>query len=84
MLGGKCVHCGNTDHRCLQVDHIDGGGTKERKEFDANSLYRKIVRGHKRGYQLLCANCNWIKRWENQETPIPRPYTAPEKDGVAF
>src|SRR6266446_5698640 len=25
-LGGKCVHCGFSDYRALQVDHINGDG----------------------------------------------------------
>jgi len=30
LLGGKCVVCGFSDWRALQVDHIKGGGYKER------------------------------------------------------
>ena len=31
MLGGKCIKCNFTDPRALQMDHINGGGTKEMK-----------------------------------------------------
>ncbi len=73
-LGNKCcnpkcaVPGGMTDWRSLQIDHINGGGTKESREIGNKAIYRKIVNGAQ-GYQLLCANCNWIKRFENNENP---------------
>ena len=70
-LGGKCVKCGFSDKRALQVDHIDGNGCKERREKKFNGYaYKAILESFLRGenrYQLLCANCNWIKRVENNE-----------------
>jgi RNase P subunit RPR2 len=75
LLGNKCsnpdcyVLGGCKDLRCLQIDHVHGGGCKERK-FHSEERYRrirdKILSGSKE-YQLLCANCNWIKRVENKE-----------------
>lgn len=70
-LGSKCVRCGFTDKRALQIDHIHGGGSKERKErgFSVN-FHRHVLLSFLKGegkYQLLCANCNWIKRFENNE-----------------
>jgi len=68
FLGGKC-HCGFSDWRALQIDHVNGGGVKHHRE-----LYRNIVkfyadiRKNPKKYQVLCANCNWIKRYEKQET----------------
>jgi hypothetical protein len=74
ILGGVCVKCGYEDHRALQVDHINGCGVshKERNRTQTESgekLYRRIVLGlvDLTKYQLLCANCNWIKRVENDE-----------------
>ena len=69
LLGGECVRCGFNDERALQVDHIDGGGNKERIALNgANaSVYRRVLATNGVGYQLLCANCNWIKRAERQE-----------------
>ena len=70
-LGGKCLLCGFADKRALQIDHINGGGSKERKErlykgsFHAYVLKSFLAKENK--YQLLCANCNWIKRYENKE-----------------
>lgn len=67
FLGGICVHCGFSDSRALQVDHIEGGGNKERKEVaprsggpGASTLWN-LVHASPEKYQLLCANCNMIK-----------------------
>jgi hypothetical protein len=70
ILGGKCVRCGFQDIRALQIDHINGGGIKERKLLNTKDFHRKVLKSLKNKenkYQLLCANCNWIKRSENKE-----------------
>ena len=66
-LGGKCAKCGFSDWRALQIDHINGGGSRERRHIGAPRIFSKILRGETEGYQLLCANCNWIKRYEEKE-----------------
>jgi hypothetical protein len=66
FLGGKCVRCGFTDYRALQIDHIDGGGLKELKEIGNHGVYKNAYI-HPEKYQVLCANCNWIKKVENKE-----------------
>lgn len=61
VLGHSCVHCGQTDKRCLQVDHKNDGGTVERKRVGDNMVqYRALKEPH--DFQILCANCNWLKR----------------------
>lgn len=69
VLGEECARCGFSDKRALQVDHIDGRGTEERKKYKSNldAYYRKIIQSNGVGYQLLCANCNQIKRHEDRE-----------------
>lgn len=79
-LGNKCnnLACqwlnsdgsrGCTDRRCLQVDHVNGGGYEDYKESrDSAGLYLKIIRDTAHTYQLLCANCNWIKRSNRKES----------------
>ncbi len=66
-LGGRCVHCGLDDFRCLQIDHVNDDGYDDRKR-DGSTWYQKMVRriiaGDTAPYQLLCANCNWIKRFD--------------------
>lgn len=69
-MGGKCIECGFSDYRALQIDHINGDGKKERHLRSRNDYYPNVLKsflsGEKR-YQLLCCNCNWIKREENGE-----------------
>ena len=67
LLGGECESCGMKDTRVLQVDHIDGGGAEERRTKNYMGILRKIIETEGEGYQLLCANCNWIKRVEQGE-----------------
>lgn len=71
VLGGKCNECGNLDRRVLQVDHILGGGVKDRKSFTDDKIYYKYViesfLKKENKYQILCANCNWIKKHLNNE-----------------
>ena len=89
-LGGKCALCGFTDIRALQIDHVNGGGTREhhRRKPDGNNwrriclskYYRLVVEDQTGKYQLLCANCNWIKRTTNGEI-IARTVRAVAKAG---
>ena len=72
LLGSECVKCGFKDSRALQIDHINGGGYTERKLYNRNPIkyYKNILNSilnKENKYQLLCANCNWIKRFENNE-----------------
>lgn len=69
ILGRKCVRCGFDDVRALQVDHIEGGGSRERKEKGTWTVYYNVVKTGGKGYQILCANCNVIKRIEKKEGP---------------
>ena len=70
-LGGKCIKCGFSDSRALQIDHINGGGSKERKEKNfIGEFHKHVLKSfleNENKYQLLCANCNWIKKVENKE-----------------
>lgn len=63
LYGGKCACCGDSNSLVLTFDHINGGGTRERREkkMVANaSFYRSLVgMGYPNGkYRLLCWNCN--------------------------
>lgn len=64
-LGGKCSRCGFEDRRALQIDHINGGGKKEIKR--GWQWVKKALDENNQDYQILCANCNWIKRHERGE-----------------
>ena len=74
LLGGKCSnsHCpipsNKMDIRALQIDHIHGGGNKHRKKSgNYNDKILKEIKNGTKEYQILCAYCNWIKRYENNE-----------------
>lgn len=64
LLGGACKRCGFADWRALQIDHVKGNGAEERRTIKNNYSMLKRVREYPEDYQLLCANCNWIKRHE--------------------
>lgn len=71
-LGGSCVMCGFVDWRALQIDHINGQGKQDRKRFHHTYDYYKYLLELpldqlRCEYQVLCANCNWIKRYEHKE-----------------
>lgn len=65
-LGGECVWCGFSDPRALQIDHVNDGGSQIRRDGQSwSQFYREILEGtHDQPVQLLCANCNWIKRYK--------------------
>jgi hypothetical protein len=73
ILGGfKCNRCGITDYRVLQLDHINGGGQKQMRVVGHQHYkdYKWIIANPieaQSKYMILCANCNWIKRYENNE-----------------
>ncbi len=67
-IGHTCARCGFDDKRALQFDHINGGGSKERRQIKSTTAYyRRIIGRGTAEYQTLCANCNWIKRAETDE-----------------
>lgn len=69
LLGDKCSRCGFTDKRALQIDHINSDGYLDRVKRNATH-YKKVVNSvlsKERRFQILCCNCNWIKRFEEQE-----------------
>ena len=54
---------GCTDSRCLQIDHVFDTGNQERKEGKGTIYFlNKVLKDTEGLYQLLCANCNWIKK----------------------
>lgn len=71
LLGNKCVRCGFDNKWALDIDHVNGQGTKERKSFKHSLSYLlhilKELKSGSHEYQILCANCNRIKKHENHE-----------------
>ena len=79
-----CKKCGFSDSRALQIDHIKGDGAREcgqnrrkgvnglgyQEKFWKHILFLSKEEARER-YQILCANCNQIKRIENGEDHFP-------------
>lgn len=70
-----CVKCGYDDIRALSIDHIKGGGTRERARrgegYSQVRIYQRLKQlGFPVGYQTLCMNCQLIKRTEEKEYGI--------------
>lgn len=59
--GNKCSCCGESNPAFLTLDHVAGGGQRERRELGGGvmSIYHKAIRdGFPSCYQILCFNCN--------------------------
>lgn len=66
--GVRCAVCGyDKDYRALDIDHIYGGGNKDRAKTGINggikfySILRKGGFPDKDKYRVLCRNCNWLE-----------------------
>lgn len=59
-----CVCCGEAEMKFLTIDHINGGGTKERELLNRQGVtfYLWLIKqGFPAGYQTLCMNCNYAR-----------------------
>ena len=64
-LGGKCINCGISDWRLLQVNHINGGGNEERRIRTNYKTWEQILNGERSGeFDVRCANCNILHEYE--------------------
>jgi hypothetical protein len=67
-----CERCGFADRRALELDHRDGGGSAHRRSLPSGSAYYRALATMgdadlRAMFQVLCANCNSIKRAEREE-----------------
>lgn len=76
QAGGKCVRCDWSDWRGLQLDHVNSDGHSEKRSHSpttlraAEKILARIFAGE---LQVLCANHNWVKRYElNEHVPADR------------
>lgn len=71
MLGGKCRQCPETDPAVLQFDHIHGGGRQDRQKVGRSThrIANDVLKNGTAKYQLLCVNCNQLKRHTEREYP---------------
>lgn len=67
-FGNHCGKCGyDKDERALQLDHVNGGEHRERKAIGKHAVWKRALADTEGLYQLLCANCNVIKKADNKE-----------------
>ena len=63
--GEKCTCCGEKHIEFLAIDHINGGGDKERRKNRTIQTHKFYLwlrkRNNPKGYQVLCHNCNMAK-----------------------
>lgn len=63
--------CDFSDLRALTIDHVHGKGNEHRRSIGRSAgpdFYRWLRENdYPEGFQVLCMNCQWIKRHENKE-----------------
>lgn len=89
--GATCVRCGFSDPRALHIDHVDSDGSSDlRRGYGGGmSYYYRVLKDDTGRYQILCANCNAIKRHTDKEArgmlqhkgPARRPAVWRSSDG---
>jgi len=60
--GAKCSCCGESELDFLAIDHINGGGTKHRKELKGGGTQVYVwlkKNNYPEDFRVLCHNCNW-------------------------
>lgn len=65
MYGHVCAVCGFSDKRALTLDHKKNNGSEERKALGMRGPYQRAKKEYRPDeYQILCMNCQFIKRVE--------------------
>lgn len=68
--GGKCACCPEDDLPFLCIDHINGGGSRERKSQSSHKYWRNLAANPiSDRYQVLCHNCNMAKQFNGGICP---------------
>jgi hypothetical protein len=68
----QCAKCAYEDIRALSIDHMNGEGylhlNEKGNRLKGKHLYRWLFKNNfPTGFQVLCMNCQFIKRHENKE-----------------
>jgi len=84
----KCSCCSESTVEFLVVDHLTGGGNKQRRLLrrGGTGFYFWLrTTGYPDGFGVLCQNCNWGKRVGGGICPHKRPIpiTHPPGEGRA-
>jgi hypothetical protein len=74
--GRECKCCGESNMEFLSLDHIKGGGRKQRKQNGKQHLYGWIIKNNfPSDFQVLCMNCNFARGKTNNKNKIcPHKY----------
>ena len=58
--GKACACCGESTYEFLCIDHINGGGNRQRKQLGCSRNFYSWLRrnGYPKGFRTLCHNCN--------------------------
>lgn len=65
--GHVCAMCGFDDKRALTLDHKLNNGNEERRVYGETGVYRRARDNFLPDeYQILCMNCQFIKRIEDK------------------
>lgn len=58
--GGRCACCGESRIEFLGIDHVNGGGSRERQQRGYYPMMTRLLRSKEPlvGYRVLCHNCN--------------------------
>jgi hypothetical protein len=74
--GGACTCCGESQPEFLSVDHVNGGGSQERRLLKSTGIMLKLYRSDVLPeYRLLCFNCNCSRGFSGY-----CPHTLEEKE----
>jgi len=60
----QCACCDESEYRFLTIDHIDGRKKWNHKHMNGLKFYLWLIKNnYPNGFQILCMNCNWGKRF---------------------
>lgn len=81
--GGKCICCGESNHKFLTVDHKESGGRKHRRELQSGyGFYIWIIQQKfPDNLQLMCYNCNCARYKNGGVCPHQETNTVSPKGG---
>jgi hypothetical protein len=56
----RCECCGESHLEFLTIDHVNGDGSKHRKQIGEGALYNWLIKNNfPNGFRVLCMNCNF-------------------------
>lgn len=66
LLGGECFNCKEKDIRVLQINHKEGGGSREYWKTGNYKFYNSILKKKRNitDLDIRCANCNVLYEYE--------------------